>query len=222
MGCLAIIKGSNYNEFVMSVDILARDNDGIGIVFGYSASTTRYQVHMINDRWPEPAADDVPGAHMKLKVRNSQNCAAEQDSSNVCFDTLAYVASDELRKDPHVYPENKLASMDYIPEPYSPTYHAYGDTLTLTLLVKDKQARAFFTAKDGARVGVWADLLPTYTGGSVQCRNQFLDFIFYFLTVASCVLEVVIMLVETKKFFGFFLIFFLNLFSDFSFNFFSK
>ena len=49
--------------------------------------------------------------------------------------------------------------------------------------------------------------------GSWQCRNQVnfdpsLDFIFIFGPSVSCVLEVVIILVETKKIFGFFYILF--------------
>ena len=188
MGCMALIRNQQYTDFIMSVDIDAADNDGIGFVFGYHGLTDRYQVHMINDRWPDPAADAVPGGHMKFKKRNGKVCADTMDAQSTCFDLLAYVASDELRKDPHVYPNNKLTSMTYIPEPYSPTYHNYDQKITLTLLVKDKQARAYMTAADGARVGLWTDLLPTYTGGSVQCRNQIdfypsLDFIFYFLTV---------------------------------------
>jgi len=48
MGCMAIVRGSSYRDFVMSVDITANDNDGVGLVFGYGGLKSRYQVHMMN------------------------------------------------------------------------------------------------------------------------------------------------------------------------------
>lgn len=167
MGCMALLKNSNYNEFVMSVDIENFDDDGIGFVFGYKTKNDRYQVHMINDRWPDPAADSVPGPHLKIKMHNGKPASDHFDASNVPFDLLAYVANDKLRHDAHVYPGGKLASMKYIPIPYSTTYHNYGIETTLTLIVKDGQARAYFKAKDGATVGVWTDLPESYDGGEV-------------------------------------------------------
>ena len=59
---------------------------GFGFVFGVDAADRNkyYQVHHINDRWPDPPADNVPGPHLKIKKRNGLDCLPEMDASNNC------------------------------------------------------------------------------------------------------------------------------------------
>ena len=104
---------------------------------------------------------------MKFKKHNGKNTLEFMEKATTCFDTLAYVASDSLRKGPFTYPDNKLVTMDYIPQPYTDTYHNYGQQSTLTLIVKNREARAYMTAADGTRVGVWTELPPDYFGGQL-------------------------------------------------------
>ena len=177
LGCLAILKNPRYVDFALAVDVEASDNDGLGLVFGYNnAPSDRYQVTAINDRWPETAADSVPGPHLKMKRRNPAKppCAKTMSAAENCFDLLSYVADDSLMNaqaattgtPPPVYPGNKLASASFVPEPYATEYHGYPSRFTFNLVVKNKQARAYFKAEDGATVGTWADL-PNYNGGNV-------------------------------------------------------
>ena len=84
LGCLAMLRGSFYRDFVMSVDVRAEDDDAFGIVFGFQSLENRYQVHVNNDRWPDVAADGVPGPHMKFKKRNGKPVLEEMDAATNC------------------------------------------------------------------------------------------------------------------------------------------
>ena len=192
-----MMKGTSYTDFIMSVDVLAEDNDAVGIIFGSrNGFQDRYQVHVMNDIWPQFPADNVPGPHMKIKKSNGKPCLQEMTASTNCFDTLAYVANTDFREFIGAgdddgfqvipsYPNGEITSMPFVPRPYTPTYVRYSAGLyaqkfTLTLIVKDRQARAVMTpsetAKDiggyeylhgDSRVGVWTDLPQDYVGGQL-------------------------------------------------------
>mmetsp|Transcript_3103 Transcript_3103/g.9651 ORF Transcript_3103/g.9651 Transcript_3103/m.9651 type:complete len:197 (-) Transcript_3103:16-606(-) len=61
MGCMALIPDVSYTDFIMEVDMINDDNDGVGFVFGVQDVQTYHQAHMINDRW----YDRTPSIHCR-------------------------------------------------------------------------------------------------------------------------------------------------------------
>jgi hypothetical protein len=55
----------------MEVDLVASDNDGIGIMWAYTDLDSHYRGIMINDVWPDPALDGFNGPFMKMSKRIS-------------------------------------------------------------------------------------------------------------------------------------------------------
>jgi len=161
-GCNAVLKES-YTDFIAQVRIDHRDNDGVGLVFGWNSVDDHFKAQKINDRWPSPAADNVGGPHLKIKRRNSFDCAeGAQDATNVCFDTISYV--DQFGAYHYGMPTGAIAPSDY-----AKVYESYSefDYTTLTLIVRDSKARLLYTAPSGRTVGAFAFALPNYSGGRV-------------------------------------------------------
>ena len=69
LGTYAIYQGKDFTDFTMEMDVFAADNDGMGIVWGFTGQDKHHRVIMINDKWPSPALDKVGGPFMKLQQR---------------------------------------------------------------------------------------------------------------------------------------------------------
>ena len=84
MGCHAVLDAREYTDFLVSATILTQDNDGVGFTFGYKGANNYHTAVIINDAWPEVAADGIKGPFMKMKKRNARPCAGRMDASNHC------------------------------------------------------------------------------------------------------------------------------------------
>ena len=181
-GCNALYKGREFKDFIMETDMVGFDNDGVGFNFGWkgdpvaaTAGSQRYIAAMINDQWPNPPADGVGGPHMKIKRMNGKPCTEQLMGTNNCFDTLAFLnGNGHHQVNPTAFAASGNAASAGVhvslPSPYASTYRAYpmeGEHIKLTLIVKDLEARMFWTHSDGTVVGVSAQLPSSYTGGKV-------------------------------------------------------
>ena len=218
MGCMAMYQGLTFTDFIAQVDISHLDNDGWGLVFGYNAIDDQYLGIAMNDRWPLPAADGIGGPFLKLKKHNGKLVRGNMDAKTVCFDTLAHLDSQGFDRSAM----EGLTGVG-IPKEYTSAYPysqgAIFEDTTVTLIVKGQEARLLVPTpptdvetplnrlRQAQTVSsVWTSDLQGYSGGfvgvftSTEIKFKILDdLIFYFLTVG--VLEVVIILVETKIFF---------------------
>ncbi len=73
MGTFIIYKGEQFTDFVIDVDVVANDNDGMGLVWAYSDTSQHYRAIMINDGWPDVPVDGVKGPCMKISKRISNS-----------------------------------------------------------------------------------------------------------------------------------------------------
>jgi hypothetical protein len=162
-GCNAFYIGRQFTDFIAEATIVSQDNDGLGFTFGVQSNDTagldaptRHTAHMINDIWPNPPADGIPGPHMKIKRKNARPCLGNMDSTNNCFDTLGYLTP--------------TASSPRMPREFAKTYVPYphdSGFFNLTLIVTGGTARMqFFDRATGQNVGVRANI-PNYIGGYV-------------------------------------------------------
>lgn len=71
MGTFIIYKGQEFSNFTLDMDVVAADNDGMGLVWAYTGTDRHYRGIMINDRWPDPAIDGYNGPFMKIAKRIS-------------------------------------------------------------------------------------------------------------------------------------------------------
>lgn len=71
MGTFLIYKGEQFTNFTIDVDVVANDNDGMGLVWAYEDTNKHYRAIMINDGWPAGAVDGVDGPFMKIAKRIS-------------------------------------------------------------------------------------------------------------------------------------------------------
>jgi hypothetical protein len=53
LGTIIYYGQEEFTNFRVDVDVVANDNDGMGLVWGYNDLTSHYRVMMMNDRWPE-------------------------------------------------------------------------------------------------------------------------------------------------------------------------
>ena len=176
MGCMAILTGSFYTDFIMEVEARHDDDDASGIIFGMDPSNQDmyYKTMMFNDDWLDNPTDAVNGPFLKINKRNGKPCLAEMTVDTDCFDLLAYNARDDPFDDFDVstYPNGKLSSSDWIPEQYA-TYddftqhNQFGKTVTFTLVVYQGEARIYYNSRNNFIVGTWAQLPADYAGGMV-------------------------------------------------------
>lgn len=69
MGTFIIYKAEQFTDFVLDVDVLASDNDGMGLVWAYEDTDKHYRAIMINDVWPAGSVDGIDGPFMKIAKR---------------------------------------------------------------------------------------------------------------------------------------------------------
>jgi hypothetical protein len=113
---------------------------------------------------------------MKIKRMNGKPCTEQLMGTNNCFDTLAFLnGNGHHQVNPTAFASSGNAASASVhvslPSPYASTYRAYpmdqSEHVKLTLIVKDLEARMFWTASDGTVVGVSAQLPSSYEGGKV-------------------------------------------------------
>jgi len=72
MGTFIIYTGEKFTNFILDVDVVAADNDGMGLVWAYEDTDKHYRAIMINDIWPDPnPLDGIGGPFMKIAKRIS-------------------------------------------------------------------------------------------------------------------------------------------------------
>ena len=71
MGTFINYKGEQFTNFTLEVDVVAADNDGMGLVWAYTDTDRHYRAIMINDKWPDPPLDGIGGPFMKISKRVS-------------------------------------------------------------------------------------------------------------------------------------------------------
>ena len=87
MGTFIIYKGEQFTNFTLEVDVVAADNDGMGLVWAYTDTDKHYRAIMINDKWPDPnPVDEIGGPFMKIAKRVS--------NEEPWYDLLAAVKDD--------------------------------------------------------------------------------------------------------------------------------
>jgi len=93
MGCMAILKGAEYTDFIMEVEAQHDDNDASGFIFGMDPANPDmyYQVQMLNDDWPGAATDFVPGPHLKVSKRNGLPCNGTMTPENDCENFIRFL-----------------------------------------------------------------------------------------------------------------------------------
>ncbi len=74
VGTFAIYTAETFGDFTLTMDVAAADNDGMGIVWGYSSTAEHYRVNIINDGWPSPPLDGNSGpmAIMHKRISDSE------------------------------------------------------------------------------------------------------------------------------------------------------
>ena len=171
---MAILKGAQYTDFIMEVEARHEDNDASGIIFGMDPNNRDmyYQSMMHNDDWMNFPTDYVQGPFLKISKRNGLPCLPEMTPENDCYDLLAYSATD-FAQDISIFPNGKLASVNYFPPEYAQRYedftqhNIFGKTVLFTLIVYQGQARVYFNSDKNNIVAVWTDLPADYVGGEV-------------------------------------------------------
>ena len=174
MGCMAIVKGSFYTDFVMEFTGRHDDDDASGIIFGMDPNNPDmyYKSMMFNDDWLEAPSDLVQGPFLKINKRNGKPCNGTMSPETDCFDLLAYTANDAAQNS-SMFPGGSLSSVDYFPDEYAQIYeeftqhNKFGKIVTFTLIVLNGEARAYYNSKNGRSVATWATLPADYAGGMV-------------------------------------------------------
>jgi hypothetical protein len=187
MGRNALYNGKEFTDFIAEVEMIGSDNDGVGFNFGWRgdpcgdandcSSSQRYTAHMINDQWPSPPADGVGGPHMKIKRMNGKPCTANMMGTSNCFDTLSFLNGDghfQVDQTANAASGDATAAgagmLHALPSGYAATIQPYpmGITMKLTLIVKNFEARLFWSKHDGsATIATVATLPASYNGGHV-------------------------------------------------------
>ena len=69
MGTFILYKGIAVTNFTLDVDVIAADNDGMGLVWAYESTGKHYRMIMCNDGWPSPPFDGISGPFVKFSKR---------------------------------------------------------------------------------------------------------------------------------------------------------
>ena len=57
-------------------------NDAVGFTFGFQSAADYHVAFLMDDQWPQAAADGVAGPMMKFKRRNARPCLASMNASS--------------------------------------------------------------------------------------------------------------------------------------------
>ena len=167
-----------FQDFVLQFDAVNEDNDGLGVVFGWTNTNDHFKAENINDNWPTNALDGHPGPFMKL-TRRTKSCEGMQvgmPESQHCFTTLAHLSSADhadadtgstFHRSPNQSPSARYAST------YAPYALNQCDGMVRPtrywLIVHSGTARFMRETSDGSVIAVWTDdlTLQGYRGGQV-------------------------------------------------------
>ncbi len=74
IGTFIIYKAQQFTNFILEVDVVTTDNDGMGLVWAYTGTDRHYRGFMLNDSaWPTNPADGFRGPFAKVEKRISNN-----------------------------------------------------------------------------------------------------------------------------------------------------
>lgn len=73
IGTFALLRNETVTDFLLEMDVVAEDNDGIGLVWAYTDTAQHYRMMMINDVWPEIPVDGVRGPFARIDKRVSDS-----------------------------------------------------------------------------------------------------------------------------------------------------
>ena len=74
MGTFIIYKAQQFHNFVIEVDVVAEDNDGMGLVWAYTGTDRHYRAFMNNDTEANKnSIDGLPGPFLKMAKRVSNS-----------------------------------------------------------------------------------------------------------------------------------------------------
>ena len=143
LGCNAIVKDLELTDFLLQVDILNDDDDGVGLNFGWRSEDDFFRLHKINDIWPNPASDYVNGPGLKVKKKIPGVYCWDFDQINatadLCFETLSFADSFGIFHD-------SLPTGTVAPFEYATVYAPYSedDLKRLVLIIRDNALRVIY------------------------------------------------------------------------------
>ena len=176
LGCNAIIKGGTYTNFIFQADILNVDNDAIGLQFGWKSLDDHFRIYKMNDRWPNPSYDNLPGPIFKVhrKIPGVPcNATVSYTAETSCYQIMSWIDESGPFYD-------GLALGAVVPFEYSNVYTPFNQgpaelqsgeyNRRMVIIVKDNVLRAYFEDSDKQKVvGIFAyDLAKyDYSGGQI-------------------------------------------------------
>ena len=170
MGCLALVDGKSYTDFIAEIWTTHNDDDAWGMLFGYDGSgavPANFLVLAHNDNWADALVDGAGGGpFIKIKATNGLPCLGEIDAASSCYHTLSYSNSLTSVVDGEV--PSDLPSAYYSKYPYE--YDTVWPDSTMTLVVKNGHARVLIPGPDAGRyiMAMTFDLESYgYRGGAV-------------------------------------------------------
>ena len=86
LGCHALVLNLTVTDFLMQVDIGNDDDDAVGFSFGWKSLDDHFKCYKMNDDWPNPSADALPGPIMKVvkKIPGLSCDAGLMDETTAC------------------------------------------------------------------------------------------------------------------------------------------
>ena len=93
IGCNALVKGKEYTDFMMQIDVDNYDNDGVGFIFGYKSELDHFKIHKRIDTWPSPSADGVDGPNLKVMKRIGEYPCINggvMNETTACYQAVAF------------------------------------------------------------------------------------------------------------------------------------
>ena len=83
IGTFIIYKAQQFTNFILEVDVVTTDNDGMGLVWAYTGTDRHYRAFMLNDStWPTNPADGRKGPFAKVEKRISNSAPFYQHLSS--------------------------------------------------------------------------------------------------------------------------------------------
>jgi len=127
MGTIAYYNVREFENFRLDVDVIADDNDGMGLVWGYQEDTEmHYRFQVMNDRWPEvPTLDGFNGPYLISHKRIS--------NSSPWYEVMEVLESDEYIPYTQGFEEINHWTLEVIDGAFTiTTTDSFGDENTLS------------------------------------------------------------------------------------------
>lgn len=89
IGTFIIYKAQQFTNFILEVDVVTTDNDGMGLVWAYTGTDRHYRGFMLNDTaWPTNPADGKRGPFAKVEKRISDSTPFYEHLSSTSGQTV--------------------------------------------------------------------------------------------------------------------------------------